>query len=144
MHLPATPSAEGRAATTWRTLGRHQLGAMVATAVDFATMVGGVERLGMSPVTATAMGAVLGAVTNFLLGRSWIFRRNDGRWTQQAVRYAVVAGASAGWNALGEFLLHDLAFVPYLPARIVTSIAVSLLWNFPVQRRFVFRERRAQ
>jgi len=140
MQRQATPSAESRRAATWRTLGRHQIGAIVSTAVDFGVMVFAVERLGFSPVLATAIGATLGAVTNFTLGRSWIFRRQAGHWASQAGRYALVSWASASWNALGEFLLNNLALVPYLPARALTSLAVSLLWNFPVQRWFVFRE----
>jgi putative flippase GtrA len=124
----------------WQTLGRHQLGAIAATAVDFGTMVFVVERFGVAPASATAVGATVGALTNFALGRSWIFRQHTGHWASQAVRYAMVSGASALWNTLGELLLHDGALVPYLPARVVVSVAVSLLWNFPVQRRFVFRE----
>ncbi len=121
---------------TWRTLVRHQLGALAATALDYAFMIFAVERLGLCPAEATALGATVGAVANFLLGRAWIFHAGQGAWTAQAARYALVSGASAGWNALGVLLLHD---VPYVWARVVVSIAVSVLWNFPAQRRFVFR-----
>jgi putative flippase GtrA len=129
-----------RGAAVWSTLGRHQLGALAATAVDFATMIALVERFHLSPVTGTAVGASLGAATNFVLGRIWVFRQNAGHWAAQAVRYALVAAASAALNALGEHLLHDLAGLEYVRARLLVSIAVSLLWNFPMQRRFVFRE----
>jgi putative flippase GtrA len=124
----------------WQTLGRHQLGALVATAVDFATMILAVERGGLPPAMATALGAAAGAITNFALGRAWIFRLHSGHWTGQAARYALASGASAAYNTLGEYLLHDAAGVPYVFARLLVSVAVSLLWNFPVQRRFVFRE----
>jgi putative flippase GtrA len=120
---------------TWRALLRHQLGALAATALDYASMIAAVERLGLTPAAATAVGATAGAVTNFLLGRAWIFRA-EGAWGAQATRYALVSGGSAGWNAIGVLLLHD---VPYVWARVAVSIAVSVLWNFPAQRRFVFR-----
>jgi len=132
-----------RAASTWRTLGRHQMGAAIATGVDFATMILLVERAGVSPVVATAVGASVGAVTNFLLGRAWIFRRHSGHWAAQALRYATVSAASASLNALGEHVVHDVAGMQYVLARVLVSIAVSLLWNFPMQRRFVFRDRGA-
>jgi putative flippase GtrA len=121
---------------TWRTLLRHQLGALAATALDYALMILAVERLGMTPAAATALGATAGGVANFLLGRAWIFRAERGTWAAQAARYSLVSGASAGWNALGVLLLHD---VPYVWARVAVSLAVSVLWNFPAQRRFVFR-----
>jgi putative flippase GtrA len=124
----------------WQTLGRHQLGALIATAVDFATMILAVERAGLPAAVATAIGATAGAVANFALGRAWVFRLHAGHWTGQAARYALVSGASAAFNTLGEWLLHDTARVAYVPARLLVSLAVSLLWNFPVQRRFVFRE----
>jgi len=141
---PAPPSGTGatRAAGTWRTLGRHQIGAAVATAVDFGMMIAGVEKLGLTPVAATAIAAPLGAITNFVLGRAWIFRRHTGHWAWQATRYALVSAASAGWNTLGEHLVHDLAHVQYVAARTIVSVLVSLLWNFPMQRGWVFREGR--
>jgi putative flippase GtrA len=141
MSQRAAPRIERR--RVWWTLVRHQLGAAAATAVDFATMILAVERLGLTPVVATAIGASVGAVTNFLLARAWIFRRRSGHWAAQGVRYAIVSGASAGLNALGEHLLHDVARVDYVGARVVVSVAVSLLWNFPMQRHFVFGEGRA-
>jgi putative flippase GtrA len=130
------------ATSTWRTLGRHQLGAAIATAVDFGTMILLVEGPGASPVTATALGASFGAVMNFALGRRWIFRRHSGHWAGQAMRYASVSAASAGLNALGEHLGHDVARMQYVLARVLVSIAIGLLWNFPMHRWFVFREGR--
>jgi putative flippase GtrA len=99
-----------------------------------------VERLGLSPVAGTLVGASLGAITNFVLGRVWVFPRHSGHWAAQGSRYAVVAGASAGWNALGEHLMHDVVGMEYVLARVLVAIAVSLLWNFPMQRRFVFHD----
>jgi putative flippase GtrA len=131
-----------RGAGLWWTLGRHQLGALAATAVDFGTMILLVERFHASPVVGTAIGAPLGAATNFALGRLWIFPRNVGHWAAQAGRYAAVAAASAALNALGEHLANSVAGVQYVRARLVVSIAVSLLWNFPMQRHFVFPEGR--
>jgi putative flippase GtrA len=156
MPPPATPFAEraperdpssARGPTTgvaWRTLGRHQVGSLVATAVDFGTMILCVEALGVSAVAGTALGASLGGVTNFALGRTWIFRNHSGRLGGQALRYAVVSAAGAGWNALGEHVVHDRAHIQYILARALVSIVVSLLWNYPMQREFVFKEGRAR
>jgi putative flippase GtrA len=136
--MPSGPSPRGGG--TWRTLGRHQLGAVVATACDFGVMILCVERLGLAPTAATAIGASVGAVVNFTMSRAWIFPRHSGHWRAQALRYALVSGASAGWNTLGEHVVNGLGHVQYVLARAVVSLAVSLAWNFPMQRRFVFRE----
>ena len=128
---------------TWHTLGRHQLGAVSAALIDFSVMVLAVQRGGLTPVEATALGTAVGALANFGMGRFWIFRRRrpwGGGLRSQAIRYAAVAAASATWNVVGEHLLHDVLQVQYVVARMVVATAVSLTWNFPMQRRFVFRE----
>jgi len=141
MPPPATPSADARSAgSAWRTLGRHQIGATIATVVDFGAMILLVEGLGISPVAATAIGASFGGITNFTLGRAWIFRHHSGHIASQAIRYAAVSAAGAGLNALGEHIVHDRAHVQYVVARALVAIAVSLLWNYPMQREFVFQE----
>lgn len=121
-------------------LGRHQIASIISTAVDFGTMILAVELLGRSAVVATLAGALCGAITNFQLGRHWTFEaRHEGAATQ-AVRYAIISGASAGLNALGEYGAHNVLGLNYLAARGIVAVAVSLLWNFPMQRYFVFRD----
>jgi putative flippase GtrA len=147
MQPPATPSAEvpaTDAAAAWRTLGRHQIGAVAATVVDFGTMIFLVETFGLVPSLATAIGAALGGITNFSLGRAWIFRDHSGALGGQALRYGLVSAAGAGLNALGEHLVHGRVHVQYVLARALVAIAVSLLWNFPMQRGFVFQGGKAR
>lgn len=127
-------------ATALRALGRHQLGAIASTAVDFAMMIALVEVLGLSPVVGTAISAPCGGVSNFALGRAWIFRGHAGSIVSQALRYALVSVASVGWNTLGEHAIHDVARIQYVVARGIVAVAVSLLWNFPMQRHFVFHD----
>ena len=125
-------------------LGRHQLGALVTTAVDFTAMIAMVQLAHARPVVGTVVGAATGAVTNYTLGRYWIFDRRDtltGHAHFQALRYAIVSASSLGWNAAGVWLLAEHAGLQYVLARIVVAACVSLLWNFPMHRRFVFQAR---
>jgi putative flippase GtrA len=142
MPPPVTRPAELAATGTWHALGRHQLGAVAATAVDFATMIVSVQWIGLSPVAGTAAGATLGATTNFALGRGWVFSGQSQHVALQGARYGLVSAASAGLNALGEHWVHDKAHVQYVIARMLVAIAVSLFWNFPMHRQFVFPEGR--
>jgi putative flippase GtrA len=132
-------SDAARTDSPWRVLGRHQVGAIVATLTDFAVMVTAVQALSWSPVEGTLAGATAGGVTNFALGRRWIFRGGSGALGGQAARYVMVSIASAGLNALGEHIAHDRAHVQYVVARALVAVAVSFAWNFPMQRSFVFR-----
>ena len=144
MGLSATTgTADEGPPALWRLLGRHQVGAITATAVDFLVMVALVEILRAPPALAAALGAMAGAATNFVLGRRWVFRVRSAAVLAQAGRYAAVSAAGAGWNALGEYLLHDAGHVGYVLARALVAIAVGLAWNFPLQRRFVYVREKA-
>ena len=117
---------------------RHQTGAIFVTALDFATMSVLVQALGTSAVVGTIVGAALGGVTNFVLARKWIFAATEASAGHQALRYAVVSGASLVWNAGGEYVLHDRLGLQFQLARAIIAALVSVAWNFPMHRLFVF------
>lgn len=121
-----------------RQLLRHHAAAIVATASDYLVMVTCVERLGLHAVAATPIGAFAGAVVNFVLGRRFIYQAVDAPARAQAWRYALVSMASLGLNTLGEYFFHVGLRIEYLLARVITSVIVSNVWNFPMQRYFVF------
>jgi putative flippase GtrA len=112
----------------------------VATLVDFMIMCALVSFVRVPAAIATAIGATAGGVTNFTLGRHWIFRASDAPARAQAWRYAFVSLVSLSLNAGGEYVLHDRLDVHYLLARILVAIGVSVCWNFPLQRDFVYRQ----
>jgi putative flippase GtrA len=118
-------------------LGRHQIAAFAATVVDFSAMIAFVELLGITPPLATIFSAILGGLSNFTLSRAWAYRdRHDGAVHDQALRYAVVA---LGGALLNGALVALLFFVPYVVARVVVSLLVSVLYTYPLHTRFVFR-----
>jgi CDP-diacylglycerol--glycerol-3-phosphate 3-phosphatidyltransferase len=132
------PPSPPRAHSLAHVLGRHQAASALSTLVDFGTLALLVERFGVHPVAATALGALAGAVFNFTLARRWIFRDHDGSAAAQALRYALVSGASLGLNTLGEYVVATRLGVHYLLARALVALLVSLCWNFPMHRRVVF------
>jgi putative flippase GtrA len=143
MMAPAPPrgSSLGSSAQLASLVGKHQVSSLVATGVDWLVMIAAVEWLRVSPVLATVFGAASGAIVNFRLGRTWTFRATTARASGQAWRYALVSASSLGLNALGVWVLASLLGAHYVLARLGTGLAVSLFWNFPLQRRFVFAMR---
>ena len=123
---------------TLRLLSQHQLCALLATGLDYCVMIACVSLFGLSPVTGTVLGALLGAVTNFMLGRRWVFDARDGDVGGQALRYAMVSTVSLACNASAEWLLVR-AGLQYIGARLLASITIGVGWNFPMHRHFVFR-----
>jgi putative flippase GtrA len=117
---------------------RHQMGAVAATAMDYTVMIALVSGLGAAAALGTAIGAASGGVLNFVLARRWIFRSTDGHAAPQARRYAMVSLGSLVLNTCGVHVLAGILHYPYVAARLAVSVAVSILWNFPLQRSFVF------
>jgi len=123
---------------------RHHAASVGTTAVDFLVMIGAVEGFGVGAVAGTAMGAAVGAVTNFLLGRYWTYRARRSPVGSQVIRYALVSAGSLGLNAFGEYVFVTRLGVQYVFGRVITAIIVSNLWNYPMQRFFVFGAEHAE
>ncbi len=118
---------------------RAQVSSIAATVVDFTALVTLVEVFGVWYVAATAMGAFIGAVTNFLLGRQWSFHAVHGTARWQAVRYAIVSSSSLVLNSMGVYVLTDRVGLPYGASKAVTAVLIGVFFNFPLHRHFVFR-----
>jgi putative flippase GtrA len=131
-------SLTGRRRQTLFLLSQHQIGALVATAVDYVVMIACVSAFGLSPVAGTVLGSIAGAFVSFALGRGWIFDARRGSVVGQGLRYAIISGLSLCGNAAGEWLLVR-AHVHYFVARVIASLVVGVCWNFPMHRHFVFK-----
>jgi len=120
---------------------KSQFSAALATALDILVTVVLVELFNVWYVTAVAIGALCGAVSNFLLGRNWSFKARNDIWHQQMARYALVSGGSLVLNTTGVYLLTDGLGVQYLASKIVIAILITISFNYPLQRYFVFAQR---
>ena len=122
-------------------LRRSQIASLTATVVDFASLIFMVEVCGVWYVAATAMGAALGALVNFFLGRHWSFAAGEQPVAGQALRYAMVALLSLVLNSLAVYLLTAYGNIYYALSRVIAAALIGLLFNFPLHRRFVFGRR---
>ncbi|MBC7386673.1 MAG: GtrA family protein [Cryobacterium sp.] len=122
-----------------RAFGRAQIASLAATAVDFGTLFFATEVLGVWYVVSTGLGALFGAITNFVLNRYWSFEASHLEWGPQARRYALVSGGSLGLNMLGVYTFTEFLGVKYGLSKVLTSLLVGLLFNFPLHRRYVFK-----
>jgi putative flippase GtrA len=120
---------------------RHHVSAVASTGVDFGTMIAVVELGRMEPVPATAVGALAGAITNFVINRHFTYRAVGVAIRRQLWKYVLVAATSLVWNTAGEYLFHEVLDLQYMAARVITAAIVSNAWNYPLSRFFVFREK---
>jgi putative flippase GtrA len=121
---------------------KAQISSLCATLVDYGLMVLLVEKAGFRYPFAVMIGAFAGAVTNFLMNRHWSFRASSGGLGGQALRYALVSAGSLLLNTLGVILWTEIFQFHYVQSKVVTSILVGLLFNYPLHRDFVYRSKK--
>jgi putative flippase GtrA len=119
---------------------RNALTSCVTTALDFAVLTGLVELAQVNYVIAVFCGSATGAITNFFVNRHWSFRAANARAEQQLIRFLPVQIASVGLQTAGVWLLTSQAGVRYLWSKAIVAISVYLVWNYPLNRYFVFRK----
>ena len=60
-----------------RTFAKAQVASLIASIVDYWFTIIAVELFGLWYVSASACGTMAGGITNFSLGRNWVFRNRE-------------------------------------------------------------------
>jgi len=69
---------------------KAQASSLTASAVDYLSTIIAVEAFKMWYVWASFMGNIIGGITNFTLGRIWVFKAKGEKVALQAVKYIMV------------------------------------------------------
>lgn len=125
--------------TAFQSFGRSQVASATSTAADFGLLFLLTEVFDVWYVVATALGAFLGAVVNFLMNRHWSFSASDGHWHRQAARYTLASAGSLLLNTAGTFAVTEYLGVHYSLSVILVSLVVGFAFNYPAHRYWVFR-----
>lgn len=132
---------------------RYFASSQFATIVDFVTTVLLSSFLGVYYVLASAVGAVSGGMANCMVNYRWVFPGAESEKWHVVIKYIVVWLASISLNTFGTYLLtegiKDSAFVErllgeshdqiYIAAKVIVAITVAVVWNYPLQRFYVYR-----
>ena len=125
-----------------RTFARSIVTSIFSTAVDFATLLL-LDKV-VDYRIATAVGTIVGFLTNFTINRYWAFEASEGPLHWQFVRVLPVQAGSTLWQTLGIWLAVGTLGLRLTMAKIVVSALVYLAWNYPMNRYFVFRGKPAE
>ena len=118
---------------------KSQFSSIAATLVDFLTLIGLTELVGIYYLVSTAIASVAGAIVSFLLGRHWAFRRADRSILPQAQKYALASFCILLCNVGGMYLFTDIIGIQYVYSKIIVSIIIGVLISFPLFRYFVYK-----
>ncbi len=117
---------------------RYNLVAMLATTIDFLTLIFLTELVGIWYLSSTTIAAITGAFTAFLLSRYWVFVSLESKIHHQMLRYFLVAAGSVALNSLGVYTLTEFGEIQYLISKGITAIVVGIGYNYTLGRYFVF------
>lgn len=120
---------------------KAQFSAFAGGVVDILTMIFCTEILGVHYTLSIALGGILGAMINFSINRNWTFRPTSQRRRSldaQLLRFCIVVGGSILLKSAGTFGLTESLKIDYRLSRIIIDIAVSLGFNYTLQKHWVF------
>ena len=120
---------------------KAQISSLLASAVDFLLMICFVEILEVHYTLAVAVGAIGGALTNFMINRYWSFEVSDKPAQQQSYKYILVWIGSVLLNVSGVYLLTRFLKLDYIFSKIIVSVCVGLSFNYVLQKKYVFSPR---
>ena len=118
---------------------RSQIAAFISTCIDYLTVIMLTELAGLWYIYSNVIGALLGAITNFSLGRHWTFKAQEGAIGNQAFKYALVSIGSVSLNTLGLYALKEWGNVNYIMAKVVVGLFIAVCFNYVLQKHFVFK-----
>lgn len=121
-------------------LVKAQVASLLSTGVDFLVTITCVEVLHSWYLLATVLGNAAGGITNFYLGRYFVFQAAQQRTPAQGARYLLVWLGSMGLNAAGVYLFTQVLHLNYLHSKIMVSLLVGIGFNYLLQRYFVFKK----
>ncbi|MBS1198668.1 MAG: GtrA family protein [Proteobacteria bacterium] len=89
-------------------------------------------------VLASAAGALLGAVINYLLNYHFTFQSSK-KHHESIAKFVVVAAVGLGLNTLFMWIMVSLLGLHYLLSQVVTT-GLVLIWSFVGNRFWTFHE----
>ena len=138
LHPAPAPAVPEDAMSGW--FQRAWIASAAATVVDYGLFTLLVEVVGVYTGTSRALGALVGAITNFIVNKTYTFKTQQSSVMGEVPRYIAISLTSLLLNTVGVIWLTEGHRWHPLTAAGVVGVLVSLCWNLPLHRIFVFRE----
>ncbi len=118
---------------------KAQASAFIGGVFDYGVMVFCKEVVGLDVKNAIRISGALGAVVNFSLNRYWAFQQGDSPLGGQVWKFILVVLGSIFLKSEATPFLSQVFDIDYKVGRLVVELVVSLGFNYPLQRYWVFR-----
>ena len=118
---------------------KANVASLISSFCDFLVTIIVKELLHADPVLASVTGTVFGGIVNFIIGRYWVFEVHHLNVYHQSKRYFIIWAGNLILNALLVYILIHYAGLNYILAKLITSVAVAIAYNYPLQKKYVFK-----
>lgn len=133
---------------------RAQFSSQISSQVDFLVSILCVNVLGIFYGYATLLGNIIGGLLNCYLNYKWTFKSKGLHIHHVVAKFIIVWLGSVLLNTQGTILFTELV-IKHLPLqdlpdilieniflipKIVVSILVGIIWNYNMQRIFVYKD----
>ncbi|MGE5520786.1 MAG: GtrA family protein [Candidatus Dadabacteria bacterium] len=122
------------------TFFKAQVASLTASIVDYSLTIVGVELFGLWYVLSSIIGTVIGAITNFSIGRSWVFQSKQQGVPVQAVRYIVVWLGYLVLTTSSLYAITHFLKINYIISKLMVTLVLAVIYNYPLQKKFVFKK----
>jgi len=133
---------------------RAQFSSQISSWTDFLVSIICVNLFGIFYGNATLIGNVTGGLLNCYINYKWTFKAKGINVTHVLIKFVLVWLVSIFLNRQGTILFTEIVMkwvhinkLPdlvvenvFLLPKIVVSIVVGLVWNYPMQQIFVYKE----
>ena len=119
---------------------RAQAAFIIGSASDFLLTILLVEIFHCWYPVASLAGNIAGAISLFLLCKTWVFHSTKGRFKPQAFRFILVYSGNIVLSFIGIYLFTNFARVEYILSKLMVSIILGTTYNYILQKKFVFNQ----
>ncbi len=125
---------------------KAQLSAFIGGITDYSVMIFVTEVFKVHYTISIAIGGIIGAVLNFGLNKTWTFKSKNRKYRSgiigQLWKFIFVVAGSILLKSSGTFMITNFVKIDYKISRLIVDLFVSLLFNFNLQKHWVFRKER--
>jgi len=126
------------------TFSKAQLSAFVGGVADYCIMVFVTEVFDIHYTISIVIGGILGAVINFCFNKKWTFKSQTIPYkssaSTQLLKFCLVVINSVMLKSVFTYLITTYGGFDYKISRVIVDVFVSLLFNYNLQRMWVFKK----
>ncbi|MCE5346058.1 MAG: GtrA family protein [Bacteroidales bacterium] len=123
---------------------KAQVSSFIGGIVDYLIMILLTEFLDVPYTISIVIGGIVGAVVNFSLNKSWTFHSRKLPYKfpvwKQFSRFVLMVLNSIVLKTSGTYFITSFMKIDYKLSRIITDLFVSIVFNFMLQRHWIFRK----